>query len=282
VLIAQITDTHVRAGGAYAFDESSDTSRRLHAAVHFLRDLDPRPDVVLATGDLVDAGTPEDYAQLRAILAPLHVPLLPVPGNHDARGPMREAFPEIAGYLTGEFLQYAVDDWPVRLVALDTLLENRIGGRLCEQRLAWIEQALGESTSPTIVFMHHPPYDSGAVPNIDMRCEGGESLSRIVADHPQVQAVLCGHLHRWTMVRFGGTLACTVPATAPLLEMNLRGRHPAGWVDAAPMVGLHLWREGIGLATHVVGVDEPRRLRRFAKHPPMQAGIAAGRYPPGP
>ena len=45
-------------------------------------------------------------------------------------------------------------------------------------------------------------------------------------------------------------------ATAPVLQLDLGGGHPQGWIDTPPMVGLHLWREGEGLVTHVVAVDE--------------------------
>ena len=264
MLIAQITDTHIFAGGTTGFGEAVDTASRLRAAVDCIRALSPQPTVVLATGDLVDKGDPADYAELAELLAPLGMPVFPIPGNHDARHAMRDAFPAIAQRLDSPFIQYAVDDYPVRLVALDTLEEGRIGGRLCAERLAWLERSLDASTRPTVRFMHHPPYDFGAATNADMRCEGGEAMERIVARHANVQAVLCGHLHRSTVQRWGGTVVCSVPATAPTLQVNLDGSHPKGWVDTAPTLGLHLWRNG-GLVSHVMSTDEAARFTPFRR-----------------
>jgi 3',5'-cyclic AMP phosphodiesterase CpdA len=70
VLIAQITDTHIRPEGSLAYGHV-DTSAFLARAVDHILHLDPRPDVVLGTGDLVDGGTPAEYARLRHLLSPL-------------------------------------------------------------------------------------------------------------------------------------------------------------------------------------------------------------------
>src|SRR5215469_10345531 len=74
MLIAQITDLHILPPGRLAFGRV-DTAACLARAVARLRTLDPRPDVVVATGDLVDAGGAEEYAHLRRLLAPLELPL---------------------------------------------------------------------------------------------------------------------------------------------------------------------------------------------------------------
>jgi len=263
MLIAQITDTHVRADGAFAFDGKADTSARLAAAVETIAAMKPLPDVVLATGDLVDTGSAGDYRQLVKVLAPLSMPVLPIPGNHDARAPMLAAFPDIARRLTTPFVQYVVDNYPLRLVALDTMDEGRIGGLLCAARIAWIEQALAASPRPTIVFMHHPPFDAGIAANADLHCKGADALARVLARHEHVQAVLCGHLHRSIARRWAGTIVAIGAATAPTLEMKLDGRGPDGWVDSPPMISLHLWREGDGLVSHVMAVDERARYAAF-------------------
>jgi len=41
---------------------------------------------------LVESGELEEYDCLRTLLAPLRMPVLTIPGNYDAREPMREAF----------------------------------------------------------------------------------------------------------------------------------------------------------------------------------------------
>src|SRR4029077_10656189 len=91
MLIAQITDTHIKLPGKLAY-RRVDTAQMLRACVSELLRLDPQPDLIVHTGDLADFGLPEEYAHLKSILAPLKAPTLAVPGNHDAREAMREAF----------------------------------------------------------------------------------------------------------------------------------------------------------------------------------------------
>jgi len=91
MLIVQITDTHIKLPGKLAY-RRVDTAQMLRACVAELLALDPQPDLIVHTGDLVDIGLAEEYAHLRSILAPLQVPILAIPGNHDARESMRAAF----------------------------------------------------------------------------------------------------------------------------------------------------------------------------------------------
>jgi Icc protein len=151
MLIAQITDLHISTPDSVN-DRHFRTAEHLERAVAHLNGLSPRPDLVLATGDLVERGEPEEYARLRAILDGLAMPLYVIPGNHDARGPLARAFAD-AGYLPGDggFLHYTIEGWPVRLIGLDTHVPGAPGGLLCAERLAWLDARLGEGRErPTV------------------------------------------------------------------------------------------------------------------------------------
>lgn len=90
MLIAQLSDMHLRSEGQLLYDRI-DTAAYLERAVAHVLTLDPRPDVVIMTGDLVEAGKPEEYARLRRLIAPLPMPVYVIPGNHDAREALRAA-----------------------------------------------------------------------------------------------------------------------------------------------------------------------------------------------
>ena len=96
MIVAQISDLHVMREDRLAYG-ALDTQACLLRAIGRLNDLAPRPDVVAITGDLVDEGSAREYARLRGCLDGLRLPYRLVPGNHDARGPLREAFPEQPG-----------------------------------------------------------------------------------------------------------------------------------------------------------------------------------------
>jgi len=103
------------------FGELVDTSARLAATVEHLIALDPAPDVVLATGDLTDEGTPTEYSLLADLLAPIADRLLPLPGNHDDGPLFRSTFADRLPDSTADgHCSYVVDEHAVRLVGLDT------------------------------------------------------------------------------------------------------------------------------------------------------------------
>ena len=68
MLIAQISDMHIKPPGELLY-KRVDTAGFLARAVAHVNALDPKPDIVIATGDLVDGGKPEEYADVVAFLA---------------------------------------------------------------------------------------------------------------------------------------------------------------------------------------------------------------------
>jgi Icc protein len=256
MLIAQITDLHIRPGELLAYGRV-DTAGYLKRAVAALLALDPLPDVVLATGDLVDGGTAEEYACLRQLLAPIDRPLYVVPGNHDARRPLFDAFGR-SGSLPSEdrFLHYAVEDWPVRLIGLDTIIQGEPGGRLCEERLAWLGDRLAEQPDrPTLLFMHHPPIRTGIAHMDSMGLADADRFAALVRRHPQVERIVCGHVHRSIQARFAGTMVTVAPSTAHQVSLALQPASEASFVMEPPGFHLHLWQAGSGMVTHTAFTD---------------------------
>jgi 3',5'-cyclic AMP phosphodiesterase CpdA len=264
MLIAHITDTHVRREGELAYSGKIDTARRLEDAVVFINRFRPRPDIVIATGDLVDYGQPEEYANLRRILGRLEAPLYLIPGNHDKRDTLRAAFADHPYLPKDGFLHYAVEDRPLRLIGLDTLDPGKGSGLLCDERLAWLDARLAEAPKrPTFIFMHHPPYLTGMTEMDELKCFGGEKMGAVVARHPQVERVVCGHLHRATQMRWYGTVASSNPATAPEVALNLRKEGVHGWIETPPYVGFYLWQGEGGLISHVAAVGGDATVTPF-------------------
>jgi 3',5'-cyclic-AMP phosphodiesterase len=264
MILAQITDTHIVAPGVLfrcpvrgtALDAERtwrelDTAQYLARAVAALNALVPRPDVVVVTGDLVDHGEPAEYEHLRRLLAPLQMPVFVIPGNHDAREPLREAFRD-GGYLPAEgYLQYSIEDYPLRLVALDTLIPGRHDGELCAERLGWLDAALAaQPARPTAILMHHPPFATGITYMDNFGLGNAAGLAEVVGRHSQIERILCGHLHRAIDRRFAGTVAGTAPSTAHQIRLNLVPAARISFVFEPPGYQLHLWQAETGLVTH--------------------------------
>lgn len=261
MLIAQVSDTHlVRPGELLA--DGMDSAAQLERVVECIACLDTRPDCVLATGDLADRGEPEAYSLLRALLAPLAVPVYAIPGNHDRREALRAAFSDCAWMpaAAGTPIAYAVEVPPLRILALDTLVEGEERGVLGEDQLAWLDARLGEAASvPVIVMLHHPPVNCG-VDRVDaLKLTQPERLGAIVARHPHIERILCGHLHRSLHLRWQGTTVSVAPSTADQLHMAFQPGASIASTAEPPGFQLHYWHETDRLVTQTFALPFPSR-----------------------
>jgi 3',5'-cyclic AMP phosphodiesterase CpdA len=253
----QLSDTHITRRGQRVEDRV-DTASALMRAIHAVRQLDPVPLAVLISGDLVESGAPEEYAHLRSLLAALPVPTYLMPGNHDDRAALRAAFPDHAYLATRgdphEPIQYVVDLPGLRLVALDSTEPGASHGSLCPARLHWLSATLAQQpTTPTLLALHHPPYATH-IPGMDALAlrDGREAFIELVRAHPQVQRIVCGHLHRSTQAGIGNTVALSAPSTAHQVCLDLSGKHPPRYTLEPPGLLLHVWAISAPLVTHLL------------------------------
>jgi 3',5'-cyclic AMP phosphodiesterase CpdA len=256
MIIAQITDLHIGTEGSLAYGRY-DTALSMSRCVDHLVRQRPAPDVVLATGDLVDAGSDEEYRRLQELLAPLRMPVYLIPGNHDDRDALRKAFAGHA-YLgrIGEPACYCVAGHPVRLIALDTTVAGETGGALDRRQIDWLEEQLAAAPrQPALIFMHHPPFKTGIarMDEIGLDATSAARFGKILSRHANVELVTCGHVHRGIQVRWHGTTASVCPSTAFQYALNLDGPGLQPSPKEPPAYQLHCW-DGNGIVTHTVAV----------------------------
>lgn len=254
MLFAQISDLHVMPKGGLAYGRV-DTSAMLKSAVAQLNLLMPRPDAVLITGDLANHGEPAAYENMREILSGLDSRYYVIPGNHDHLANFRQAFADQV-YLPagGNFIQYVIDDFPVRIVATDSVVAGQVRGNMCEERLIWLDRTLAAKPhTPTVVMMHHAPLATG-LPHIDLvGMDHIAELERVIACHPQVERILCGHVHRAIHTRFGGSIVSTCPSTAHQGSVDLRPDGQDAFMLEPPGFQLHRWN-GSTLFTYTLAI----------------------------
>jgi 3',5'-cyclic AMP phosphodiesterase CpdA len=248
MIIAQISDPHITAGGDPASEQRAAQLER--AVAHLLR-LPARPDIVLVTGDCTDDGSPAAYRRFRELLAPLPMPAYVIPGNHDDRGQLLAAFGAQGDAALAGYAQYVVETWPVRLIALDTHIPGEAGGQLGAERLGWLAERLAEAPArPTLIMMHHPPFATGMAPFDQIGLADAPALAALVARHPQVERIVAGHVHSTMIQRFAGTLAVTCSAIAYQLAPDFGRPDRLAAVLEPPACLLHVWSAGAGLVTH--------------------------------
>lgn len=257
MLLAQISDLHIQLAGAQS--ELIQAEAHLSRCIDALNSLDPRPDLLVITGDLTERGKKDEYLILKPLLEKLDIPYLLIPGNHDSPAMLREVFHEHAYLQTNTpFIQYAIDTWPLRIVALDTTVPMRSHGELCTARLDWLADTLAQAPDrPTVILMHHPPFNTGITQMDDIGLlQGREAFVETIAPYRNIERILCGHLHRSIVCRVGNTVASTCPGTAHQIALDLRSPGGALHFNFEPP-GYQLHSLGAhGLVTHHAVIGE--------------------------
>jgi Icc protein len=245
MIIAQISDTHLALDSSDADQRISDFER----TVADLNALDPAPDVIVHTGDIVHNGREDEYARAAAILAKARAPVYVLPGNKDDRGHLRAAFAR-HGYLDPDspFIDYAVDEYPVKFVALDTLLPGANKGDFCDERIARLTELVdAETTKPVAVFTHHPPFEVMVGPE-RIHFENPETMERLrsaLQRSGRVTAVFSGHVHRAAEGLVGSIPATVVQCIATPLR---RGDYPPH-MKMRPVYQVHRFDPAWGFVT---------------------------------
>lgn len=266
MLVAQITDIHL----GFEPDNPDELNRqRLDNVLRVLTRMEPRPDILLATGDIADNGDDAiSYQRWKEAISGLPFPVYPAMGNHDSRACFLAAFPNQP--VVDGFLQYAIEELPVRILVLDTLEVGRHGGGYCETRAAWLRARLAEQPGrPTLIVLHHPPIETG----LSWMTENPDAawvkrLEAIVGAQDNIVAMIAGHLHRPLVTRWAGTVLAVCPATAPQVALDLEPMQ-ADAPDNRPMIvadrpyfALHYWN-GRELISHFDTAERHDVLARY-------------------
>ena len=255
MLIAQLSDPHLRPAGQL-YQDVVDSNALFGTALRQLAALEPQPDLVLLSGDLVETGSAEEYRYARGVLSRLGAPLLAIPGNHDSREGFRACFADQPWMAKSGPLHFAVDG-ALRVLGLDVTVPGKHHGEMDDAACDWLEARLAEAPGqPTLILMHQPPVESGIACIDAYNCTGGDRLAAILSRYPGVERVLCGHIHRFMQMRFGGTLLMTAPSTATSIALRLRPEAPPASFLEPPAMLLHHWRPGLGLTTHFLPIGD--------------------------
>jgi len=237
--VAHVSDTHFG-------NETQDPSGRTTAVMDHLLAMDPRPDVLVVSGDIADHGLAEEYVGARAWLDRWPGEVAVCPGNHDVRA----AFVEGLGLPA----RSVVETGGYRFLMLDSLIDAVAGervdqGRLGPEQLAWLDRELAASDAPAFVCLHHPPVRIG-IPLMDpIRLLEGDALAAVIQAHPHVLATLVGHAHTMATTTYAGRpllIGGGVVSTVPLAAEPF----PVVWYDAPPSLALHLVDDDLRVTTH--------------------------------
>lgn len=211
--IAQITDPHL-------FAESNEcllgvrTTDSFLALMNQLQQLNPRPDLLLLTGDLSQDGSVASYKRLQTLLSPLSIPVYWLPGNHDCVETMTQTLNHSLFQPDKSFQR---GGW--QFILLNSQERDRVHGRLSQESLQWLDRELNRSPNhPTLVSLHHPPFAVNSDWLDTSILQNTPEFLAVLDRHPQVKLVVFGHIHQeYEQIRHGITFLGT-PSTCIQFE----------------------------------------------------------------
>jgi 3',5'-cyclic AMP phosphodiesterase CpdA len=190
-----------------------------------------------------------------ATLSKARAPVFVLAGNKDNRANLHAAF-SASGYLAPDrdFIDYAIDDYPIRLIALDTMSSESNKGDFSSERIGRLIDLIdAESKKPIAVFTHHPPFEVTVGPD-RLHFETPETMARLrgaLQHSERVVAVFSGHVHRAAEGHVGSIPATVMPCIATTLR---RGNYPSH-MRVRPVYQIHRFDPVWGFAseTRIVG-----------------------------
>lgn len=194
------------------------------------------PDLVLATGDLVQDETRQGYERFRELLGGLGVPVHCLPGNHDAPGTMRDV-------LSAPPFQYCgvATHPPWLLVMLNSFSAGDDGGRLSPRELEFLERSLASGGGQHVLLaLHHQPIAMGSHWLDGVGLNEADEFLGIVDRHPAVRGIVWGHVHQASDRLRRGVRMLSTPSTCsqfrPGSDTFALDDRPPGfrWIDLEP------------------------------------------------
>ncbi len=261
MLIAQLSDLHIVGRDKKTYGIAP-MGENLKLCVDHINQLSPRPEIVLVTGDLTDSAGAEECEYARDLLNNLHMPYYVVPGNHDEVSTLLSTFGQgrcssIKGSEGQDSINYVIDDFDIRMIALDSTSSGEPGGNICQTKANWLDQRLSENTEkPTLIFMHHPPLKLGVIETDIDGFKGADKFGDVIEKYNNIEGILCGHIHLPTFTRWKGTVVSTAPSIGMRLLLDLTLEEPSQFLLEKPAYHLHYWSQERNLITHLIEVTK--------------------------
>ena len=245
-VVAHLSDPHLLAGGARQYDVI-DPEAGLVLALERLGRVDPRPDVLVFTGDLADKAEPAAYARLRELVEPvaarLGAQVVWVMGNHDERAPYARG---MFGSDDDGCQDRAYDVGGLRVLALDTSVPGFHHGDLTDDQLGWLaDQLATPARHGTLLAMHHPPIPVPMLRAAEIIELLDQHRLAEVIEGSDVRGILGGHFHYTSWSTFAGVPVSVASASCYTSDPAPLDRLISGVDGHQALTMLHLYDDRI-------------------------------------
>ncbi len=208
--IAQISDTHISPHGNFVEDTFDWT-------VNDINKLDPKPDVIIHSGDLTNNGVLTEYELAVQKLDMFISKPLVAPGNHDEYSYGYSLFKEMVGPADRDLM---IQNMAICII--DSPQPDRDEGRLGRRRQTNLEERLSQMRRDTfkiLVFHHHLVSVPFSGRDQHILEDAGDVLDMVLRHN--INMVLMGHRHVRRALQVHDTILVNAGTTS---SIRTRGR----------------------------------------------------------
>lgn len=245
--ILQLSDTHIVAEGPLVSGvlDTASSLEKLIIRINHLQTKHNDIECIIVSGDISDDGSPASYQRFKSIMASAGLPMYVIPGNHDMRENMRQAFNAENIFPKDGPLNWCKKIGNINLIGLDTLVEGQGGGYLSSESLKYLKKTLETHHSkPTILALHHPPFDTGIRFMDNIGLENKDAFKSIISKFNSELRVVCGHIHCMMVHGLERHMAISSPSPCSSFEYDTRSSAPVGFMNEIDGFLLHKWENG--------------------------------------
>lgn len=206
-----------------------------------------KPDILIVAGDLTAAGYEEEYIEAAGILSQIDVPMLVIPGNHDARNVGWVHFERFFGQRYRRIRQEFDPERAERLratgftvVGVDSSEPDVNEGRVGRDRYPWIVSQYDDPDDIKIFAIHHHLVSiPGTGRERNIVHDAGDLMAHLST--LDIDLIVSGHKH---VPFFWGVNGMLIANSGTCSTKRLRGLTPSSWneyeIDASTIkVFLH-------------------------------------------
>ena len=189
--LIQISDCHLGALDGEAL-LGLNTDQSLRDVLELISEKEANFDHMVCTGDIASAGHDLCYRRFLGIVREYFSgPFSWLPGNHDSVSIMA-AIDVTNTPITRLVVQ---DNWLI--ILLDSVVPMKVHGNLAQAELDFLTQTLaGNPDKHIMVMLHHQPVLVGSAWIDQYILRNADPFFAIIDQHPQVKAVVWGHVHQ--------------------------------------------------------------------------------------
>ncbi len=237
VRLIQLTDSHIFANKEDCL-LGLNTRESFEAICERIALEEWRPDVMLATGDLSQDATVESYEYLAKSFKAMDIPTFWIPGNHDNPVTMAKCLTNNKVFAAKQIL---LGQW--QIILLDSSVKGKVHGFLAEDQLSFLEKCLKANPNKhCLISLHHQPLDIGSKWLDQIGLRNKDEFTAMIKNHPQVKAVIWGHIHQETEQMIDGVLWIATPSTC--VQFTPKSQNFSAGTEAPGYRYLNLYPDG--------------------------------------